>query len=238
MTDEISDDSQVELEKLLSRVQLLLRTGDLTGAQETASELAEQYPDSTSAHEQLGDVYLAMGRSAQARRHYRRALQLEPANADAERKFAGALVDMSPDEQRRQAIRSLVSGSEDYEPSPRRPLNAVLAAGLFPGLGQLYNRQYEKGLALFGGAAVLVMLLFYGFVMKPWGVVAHQSAGETLTWQQQMQQAQEVLVNMPAGHWVLLICGTVLFVAAHAYCIYDAYKTAHEQVDAFKALGT
>ncbi len=237
MTDEITEDSQVEFEKLLSRVQLLLRTGDLTGAEKTASELAEQYPDSTSAHEQVGDVYLAMGRSAQARRHYRRALQLEPANADAERKFAAALVNMSPEEQRRQAIRGLVTGSEDHEPSPRRPLNAVVAALLFPGLGQLYNRQHEKGLVILGGAAVLVMLLFYGFLMKPWGIVAQQSADKSPTWQEQIQQVQAVLVNMPAGYWVLLICGTVLYLATYAYCIYDAYKTAHEQVAASKALG-
>ncbi len=237
MTDEIADDSQVELDKLLARGQLLLRTGDLAGAEAAALELAERHPDSTSAHEQLGDVYLAMGKSAQARRHYRCALQIEPANADAERKFAAALVNMSPEEQRRQAIRGLVSGSDDYQPSARRPLNAVVAAVIFPGLGQLYNRQYEKGLALFGGAAVLVMLLFYGFVINPWSIVAHQAAGKSLTWQQQIELAQKVLANMSIGYWALLICGTMVLVAVYVYCIYDAHRTAQEQVDTPEGLG-
>jgi TM2 domain-containing membrane protein YozV len=42
------------------------------------------------------------------------------------------------------------SGNEPGAPPPRRsPLLAVVLSGLFPGLGQLYNREPLKGL-LFG----------------------------------------------------------------------------------------
>jgi hypothetical protein len=47
------------------------------------------------------------------------------------------------------------SGNEPGAPPPRRsPLLAVVLSGLFPGLGQLYNREPLKGL-LFGIGGVV-----------------------------------------------------------------------------------
>ncbi len=237
MTDEMAADSEAQLAKGLSRSQLLLATGDTAGAEKLARGLVEQYPESTSVHEHLGDVYYAKGKSAQARRHYKRALQLEPANADAERKFATALLNVSQDERRRQMVRELTSGTNDYRLSARRPLNAALAALLFPGLGQLHNRQHEKGLAIFAAAAILIMMLFYGLVLNPWEIVARQSPDKSLTFHEQAHLAREALSHMPGSYWALLICGAIAYLAGYAYCIYDAYVTAREQATEHRALG-
>ena len=237
MTDRDAANTGDLLEQLLSRVQVLMRAGNLAAAEKAARKLVEVCPDSTSAHEQLGDVLYAMGNSAQARRHFKRAMEIEPANADAERKFAAALVNISPAERRRQMIRQLTTGSEDHAVSPRRPLNAVLAAIAFPGMGQLYNRQYEKGLAIFAAEAVLLILLFNGIVLSPWATVAHQSADRIITRSDQMHAVQQLLASSPLTHRLLIIIGIIIYLAAYIYCIYDAHTTAREQAAAHDGLG-
>lgn len=237
MLDSKPADNGDDLDTRLARGQLLLSRGNLGEAEKAALELVQQHPESTSVFELLGDVYLAMGKSAQARKQYRKAMQLEPANVDAERKFAAALVSPSPEEQQRQMIRELASGAEGFQPSARRPLNAVLAALLFAGLGQLYNREYEKGLGIFAAAAVLLMLLFRGMVINPWAVVAERAGNQTLAFSDQAQQARQVLMEMSAGYWGLLICGIVAYVGIYVYGIYDAYVTAHRQAEKHRVLG-
>ncbi len=237
MTDRDTDNTPEQLEQLLSRVQVLMRAGNLAAAEKAAGELIEACPDSTSAHEQLGDVLYARGESAQARRHYKRAMDLEPANADAERKFAAALVSISPGERRRQMIHQLVAGSEDHAVSPRRPLNATLAAIAFPGMGQLYNRQYEKGLAIFAAEAILLILLFNGIVLSPWATVARQSSDRIITRSDQIHAVQQLLANSSLGYRLIIIIGIIIYLAAYIYCIYDAHATARQQAEAHDGLG-
>ncbi len=237
MTDHSSIDAQEQFDRLLRQSEFLLHTGDLAAAEKAVLELIERYPQSTSVYELAGDVYLAMGQSAIARKHYRIATELEPANADAERKFATALLSPSVEEQRRQMIHDLVSGSADFQSSSRRPLNAVLAAVLFTGLGQLYNRQYEKGLALFASAAVLLMLLFRALVMEPWAKVAQQVGKQVLSYAEQASQARQMLADMSVGSWILIVCGIVAYLAIYAYGIYDTYVTAHQQNAMHRTLG-
>jgi tetratricopeptide (TPR) repeat protein len=237
MPERDADRTHGQLEQLLARVQVLMRAGNLAAAEKSATHLVEVFPQSTSAHEQLGDVLYAMGNSAQARKHYKRAMDIEPANADAERKFAAALLNISPAERRRQMIHQLVAGSEDHAVSPRRPVNAILAAIAFPGMGQLYNRQYEKGLAIFAAEAVLLILLFNGIVLSPWATVARQSADRVITRSDQVHAVQQLLANSPLSHRILLILGIAIYFATYIYCIYDAYTTARQQGAVHDKLG-
>jgi tetratricopeptide (TPR) repeat protein len=230
-------DDHDPFDKLLAQTELLLHTGNLQAAEKAALELVDRFPNSTSAFELTGDVYATMGKSALARKHYLKAMELEPSNVDVERKFASALVAPSPEEQRLQMIRELVADSDQFKSSSRRPLNAVLAAILFAGLGQLYNRQYEKGLALFATAAVLLMLLFKALVMEPWAKVAQNAGKQALSFSEQAFQAREMLADMPAGWWGLVVCGIIVYLAVYAYGIYDTYVTAHQQNEIHRTLG-
>lgn len=66
-----------------------LQEGDTVTATRMLEMNAEDYPESATAHEALGDVLLAAGDRTGARIAYERALELEPENARIERKLAG-----------------------------------------------------------------------------------------------------------------------------------------------------
>jgi len=230
MTEKQTPDiDTAELEQQLARGQALLRAGSLQQARELGEGLLQQFAESTSAYEFVGDVLLASGESAKARAHFKRAMELEPANADAERKFASALLNLSQAEIDRQMAHVLASDGVVAPPrNPDRTRNATVAALLFPGLGQLYNRQYAKGLAIFGSAAIGLMLLFYGMVIVPWSRVTEQAGNQTLSFQEQMGLATTAFVMLPIWHKLLLLLGMLAFLAVYIYCILDAYKTATE----------
>ncbi|MFP3903644.1 MAG: tetratricopeptide repeat protein [Armatimonadota bacterium] len=234
--DTVEPDS-VELERRLKRLDMRLSAGHIEEAQKLAQELVADFPESTSAHEMYGDVYIAAGDSAEARKHYRKAMELEPANADAERKFGAALINMSDTERRRKMIQDLLSGADDHAVDSRRPLNATLIALVFPGLGQLYNREHEKGIIAFVLAAVLVILLFHWLVLTPWEMVVARSADQKLSFAGQLQEAEQVLSTMPWTYWVPVVGALLLLLGIYIYGIWDAYTTARKRSRDHDVLG-
>lgn len=228
-----NDIDHIELERLLRNAHAFMKRGDLAAALSAASQLIEKYPNSTSAHELSGDVHYAMGKTGKARADYKRALEIEPANVDAERKFAEALLNASIDEQRAGMIRDVLNGSVQHNTSSRRPLNTLVAALFFPGWGQLYNREYEKGLAIFTAAIILLALLFYGAILKPWQAMAQVNGPSPLT----LSNVSAALDAMPGSYIIILAVGVIAYVAGYVYCIWDALKIARQQFDNHHILG-
>lgn len=174
---------------------------------------------------------MAQGKLQEARNHYRRALELEPANADAERKYGVALLTLTPDERRRHLIETVITDPAAVQPTPHRPLNALIYALSFPGLGQLYNRQHEKGLALVAGGGLLLMLVFYLLVQVPYTMMAATSDGKRLAVHEQLAGMQQALSQMSGGYWLLAALLIVLYLALYAFGIYDAYRQAQSQTE-------
>lgn len=215
--------------RLCDEVSLHLRLGRLTMAEAAVRQLLERWPERTTAQERAGDLALAQGKIASARQHYRRALELEPANADAERKYGLALVTLTADERRRELINAVVADPNAHQHSSRKPLNALLNGLLFPGLGQLYNREHEKGLTLLAAGAVLVMLLFYLLVQLPYSDMARAAAGEHLSPAEQWAGMQVALAQMSPGYWLLTTLLIVAYVLLYAYGLYDTWKQAQSE---------
>jgi len=91
-------------------------------------------------------------------------------------------------------------------PRPRRsPLVAVLLSGFFPGLGQLYNRQWVKAL-LFGVVSAIV-----GFgPLSPLAV--------------------DIDPDDPAGGLTRVLVGSLPFLAIALWSVIDAYRVARRSV--------
>ncbi|MCE5237611.1 hypothetical protein LLH23_03875 [bacterium] len=224
--------AEADFARLVDQVSLHLRLGRQAEAARGAAELLKRWPESTTTHELAGDVAAAHGQVARARQHYKCALEIEPANADAERKFGTALLAQTPEERRAALIHEVIADPSAHHAGARRPLNAVLNALLFPGLGQLYNREQEKGLGILGGAAVAVILLLS--VVMPY-VSASFTLGSPNAREAQRESAQAVVDGTSAGQWLLvMICG-LIYVALYAWGIFDAWKHAHSETE--QALG-
>ena len=61
---------------------LLFENGDLAGAQKEFEEVARTIPDNLMAHRKLGDLYVLQNRPADALKHYKIALSLNPGDEE------------------------------------------------------------------------------------------------------------------------------------------------------------
>jgi len=228
-----TDDTATEaaFTKLCDQVSLQLRVGRLPSAAAAAQELLARWPDSTTAHELAGDVALSEGKVAAARREYQAALKLEPANVDAERKYGLALVTQTPDERRLALINEVIADPTAHHTTNRKPLNAVLNSLLFPGLGQLYNREHEKGLGMVGVGALLVMLAFHLLVQVPYAALVHSTRARGLNVGEQLSGTRQMLENQGAGYWLLVTLVILLFAGLYLFGIYDAWRQAQSEAE-------
>ena len=87
--------------------------------------------------------------------------------------------------------------------SPRKPVLALVLSAMLPGLGQLYNRQLNKGIFLFL-AFVFIALPFVAFV---------------------------ALMLPPAWLLPLLVLSLAATLGLYVFSIYDAWKVARQLVD-------
>ena len=150
--DEI--EREIALGKLYTQARRALSQGRLQKAIELAGEITLIAPDATSTEELLGDVASAQKRYSEARAHYKRALVIEPANIDAERKYGEVVLELSRGDRVRRRVEEVAEDPAKYRRFRKIPWVAAFYS-VIPGLGQIYNRQYEKGMALVAAARTL-----------------------------------------------------------------------------------
>ncbi|HEY3396039.1 MAG TPA: hypothetical protein VGM19_00120 [Armatimonadota bacterium] len=142
--------------RLAEEVARDLHFARLAAAAAGVEQLLLRAPESTTAHELHGDVLLAQGDRKAAREAYHHSVELEPANADAERKYAELSLALHQNEFDREAL--LAGDLERFRGAPHKePAAAAFRSLLIPGLGQLYNGDFELGITL--AIAFLVLLL-------------------------------------------------------------------------------
>ena len=170
-------------------------------------QLLVMSPQSTTALEMEGDVLSAKGDAKGAREAYKRALAAEPANADAERKYAELALQLGQADWDREAL--LAGDLEHFKGAPHKaPAGAALRSLLFPGLGQLYNGDSELGvvLALLGTALLVGALTLIGIpLLDTIRTAQHQPGPPPSPWS-----------------WLVLVALLGLYV----YSAYEAYKSA------------
>ena len=197
-----------EFEHLVEEVARALHFGKLDVAETGVRRLVKLAPDSTSAHELYGDVLWALRQTEVARAEFKRALEIEPANADAERKFA----ELSLAEGKKHWSVDALMASEDGRfrgAAHKSPAGAALRSMLFPGLGQLYNGDFELGVGLAIGGLGLFMA-FLGVFAAPFAEVILGSMAHKAT-------------AAGPGFWGWLsLAGYVMI---YLYSIYEAYQT-------------
>jgi len=191
---------EMELGQLCEKLHAALHYERVDEAEKTACKLLEVAPYSTTSWELWGEVLLTQGKMEEAADAFKKAVELEPANADAERKYASIQLDLQQAEWQRQALES-GNLSQFRGAANKEPATSAARSALFPGLGQVYNGEYEKGLVMFFvGLALLV-----GAVRL---VVTWLSPGESLS----------------GLGTVLGYIGLFGGIALYVFGVYDAYR--------------
>ncbi len=234
MAEEIKD----ELEEQLAREQfdrhilsarLFLKQNRHADAQGVVDQLLEEHAENSEVHELQGDVHRAQGKRKDARAAYEKALGLDSTNVTVERKHAELVLYIGEGARAEKQRLSLLDNPDAPrgDGKKRSSLSAVIYACLFPGLGQLYNREHEKGLALFVAGAIDLILLLNGVILAPSRAVARSAgAGAGMTFGEQFGAWGDEIRAIAWWGWCLAILGLAGFLALHMYSIYDATRVA------------
>ncbi len=200
--------AEEEFGRLAEQVARALDFGRLPEATQAVARLLKMAPESTTAHELHGDVLRAQGNVQAAREAYRKSMELEPANADAERKYAELTLQVAETQGDRAAL--LAGDLTKFRGAPHKdPGGAAARSLIFPGLGQLYNGDFELGLGLAVAALVLLVPVL-------------------LWWAAPLVEAMLVpMIHRTAeppgvGGWLSLVA----LIGVYGYSAVEAYRTA------------
>jgi hypothetical protein len=105
-------------------------------------------------HEFIGDALMDLTRGADALGSYRRARELNPHRVELEDKLGRAAIQRAARDDALAFSTAVLEGRVRPEPK-RNPGYAAIFSIALPGLGQIYNGQFGKGLIV-----VVVFLLF------------------------------------------------------------------------------
>ncbi len=198
----ISPDTRQKIRELMGRATLARVRGDLPQALQLAQEALTLNEPNYEVHEFIGDVLLALNRGADALHSFKRARELNPNRVELEDKVARAAVRQASVLDRMADMQAVLEGRAPREPK-RNPGLAALASLLIPGLGQLYNQEFAKGLSLI--AAFLIFATFSMLSMLRQSVSG--SYGRTPDYLQ--------LVG-GAGLWLAPLAGIYIYAVADA----------------------
>lgn len=223
---------QHRLGELVRRTRRALAMNRPEEAEDLAAQAVELAPDTTTVEELLGDVAMARGQYASARSHFERALEIEPINADAEAKLGEAVLHIRAATDVRTRMEQAVEHPEEHKPFTKQPLAAAFWS-VIPGLGQLYNGDYYKGLAIAGSAMILLawvlskLLAYHG---------ASLIAGATNP-RLERQAAQDVLEAYGPLTWTLIVLAIIAYLVIWVYSIFDAWNTCRQMAEEANELG-
>lgn len=229
--DDLSDsdiDREVKLGKLYTSARRALNRGKIEQAAVIVEQIVALAPDTTSSEELLGDVAMAEGRKVEARDHYQRAMEIEEANADAERKYGEAVLAIAQGASFRKRVEEVADSPEGYQRFRKVPWMAAIYS-IIPGAGQIYNREYEKGLALVAGGLILLSWILSQLVSYSSAsliVEAGRPSGKLNT-----ERAQQVVQAWGPWTWAAIVLAIIVYVGMMIYSILDAYHTCKVQAD-------
>ncbi len=231
---ETDAEREAELGKLFLRARRALNQGKIPQAESIAEQIQQMVPDTTSAEELSGDVAMANKRYGEARDRFQRALEIEPANSDAERKYGEAVLVIAQGSRLRERVEEIAEDPEAYKSQKKLPWLAAFYS-VIPGLGQVYNRQYEKGMALVAGALILLAWILSQLVSYSGASLIAESGRRS--GKLDVDRAQQVVDAWGPLTWALVSLAIAVYLAITIYSILDAYRTCKQDIQEADELG-
>jgi tetratricopeptide (TPR) repeat protein len=204
----ISPETRQKIRELMGRATLSRVRGQHSQALQLAQEALILSERNYETHEFIGDVLMDLGRGADAFNSFRRARELNPTRVELEDKLARASLSRAAVRDSMAQMQAVLEGRVPRE-KEHNPTLAALASLLLPGLGQIYNGEFPKGLGLVGAFLLLATLAMLSVLRQ----VAARGYGT------------QDYVQLLAGAAVWLIPLGALYVYAVVDAILQARKT-------------
>jgi tetratricopeptide (TPR) repeat protein len=157
----VAQDPAARAEILLREAHVLRMRRQFAEAETKVRAALDVHPESVTGLEMLGDLLAEKGSLEEAAAKYKYALELAPGRAAIEEKHARLALELGEQQHQRSVAEMLLQNPRALGGPQRRKRNPILAfflSSLWPGLGQLYNHEYGKGLLMAGGGLITFLL--------------------------------------------------------------------------------
>ncbi|MFQ6131405.1 MAG: tetratricopeptide repeat protein [Armatimonadota bacterium] len=204
------------IDRLTTAATVFRNRGDVESALTACQELLALDPENLDAREILADVLVENQKHDQAMAEYRRIFEADPSRTSVERKIAELALregELRHQEQRRQQL--LQDPTKRDRTGGVRIGTAWLCAVICPGLGQLYLREYVKGLIILGVSLVLIALIIQHAVLAP--LAAAVGTGQMTTFFEYLGQS--------GGRAALVLFACFVTLGLYFYGIIDAVRS-------------
>jgi tetratricopeptide (TPR) repeat protein len=144
---------------LLREAHLLRMRSRFVEAEEKVEEAVALAPGDPSALEMLGDLLAEKGALSEAAEAYHRAMERAPERTALEEKHAHLVLMIADQKHERDLAERLLANPALVASGRRRnPALAFFLSAFLPGMGQLYNGEYLKGVLFLGGSFLTFLL--------------------------------------------------------------------------------
>jgi tetratricopeptide (TPR) repeat protein len=169
-----------QLDALLREANVLRLRGHGSDAEERCRAALALDPHEPTALEMLGDLLRGRGKLEEAQEQYRLAAVAAPTRPSPETKLAEIALEQAEQQRQRDSAAFLLEHPPSQRQQRRNVLMAFLLSGLFPGLGQFYNREGVKGALLVVGTLICLGLGGDALMRLALTVISARASGEVM----------------------------------------------------------
>jgi TM2 domain-containing membrane protein YozV len=120
--------------------------------------------------------------------------------------------------------------SYDYDAIPKDPLASAFFSATFPGTGQLYNKEYLRGIltaaGFYGGLFTFQYMLYRWEILNLDTFYIEEAYNPSVVHQVTAPKPEDRQVGLPTAEKVALGAGAALMAGCYLWGIYDAYQGA------------
>lgn len=144
VSDNMESKQKQEIDRLLALANVQRMRNQFVDAEDTCRKALEITPGDVIMKEMLADILQERGKPEDALAEYKSAMELAPGKVSLETKYAKLIIEIAEREREKELAEDMINNPHKY-PVIKKNMGLVLfLAAVFPGLGQLYNKEYVK----------------------------------------------------------------------------------------------